>query len=137
MKKINLSLGILLLILFVFSGQYLNMIDSKHLMDNVSRMEIRANHIYVLFVSLLNILSFPVVQKAQHIVIKSIDVLFRVLLIASGIFSVLSFWFEHDGNLQNRGLTFYTVLFSLIAIGLVLLIEVINKVLMSKKESYG
>ncbi|WP_246048829.1 hypothetical protein [Leptospira sarikeiensis] len=90
-----------------------NIFRPEHLNDLAARMEIRANHIYILFISLLNIIGFTVDIQTQSSWLSRIDKGSRLLLIASGILSLFAFVIEHSGTLQNRSLTFYSVVTSL------------------------
>lgn len=121
MKYINLVFGIILLLIFLATGVYLKTIfKPEHLTDLAARMEIRANHIYILFISLLNILSVDSYPESKQKVIRFTGVASRVLLFASGILAVVAFLTEHSGQLTGRLYTFYSVLASLVAIGLFL-----------------
>lgn len=123
MKIINLIFGVLLLIVFLITGWYMKeVLKSEHLLDSTVRMELRANHIYILFISLLNILSFKV-NLSESTISKYCNFIFRFLLVFAGLLAIAAFIYEHSGILEERIITFYQILFSLVAIGAVALNE--------------
>ena len=104
----------------------------NHLNDHLMRLQIRSNHIYILFVSLLNIISFKTVINGVDRISKTLNFSVRILLISSGILSVIAFMYEHTGVISNRILTLITVILSLTAVGLFLVNELVIRV---KKKS--
>jgi len=127
MKKANLIIGILLFIGFIISGQYMkHSFVPEHIDELTIRMQIRSNHIYLLFIALLNLLSFKCVLSAGHKVLSYIEIAFRCCLIIAGAFAILGFIFEHTGDLDIRIFTFITIVLSLTSIGLVILNELIS-----------
>ncbi|MDP5062133.1 MAG: hypothetical protein NWP64_09460 [Maribacter sp.] len=128
MKKVNLYFGIFLFLVFVATGYYMEeYFKPENLDKHVMRMQIRASHIYILFISLLNILAFKINLSVKKPVLKYVDILFRIVLIAAGILSVFAFSIEHTGDLSKRSWTLLTVVLSLIAIGLMLLNVILNQ----------
>lgn len=110
MKKINLIFGLILLVLFVLSGQYMQHFFKPSFENElVMRMQIRASHIYLVFVAALNVMSFRVHLNDHSIIFQGLDVLFRSALILSGVLVFVSFWFEHTGDLVERKFTVYAV----------------------------
>jgi len=99
----------------------------ENLDKHVMRMQIRASHIYILFISLLNILAFKINLSVKKPVLKYVDILFRIVLIAAGILSVFAFSIEHTGDLSKRSWTLLAVVLSLIAVGLMLLNVILNQ----------
>ncbi len=124
MKKVNLYFGLILLLIFLGTGYYLKTyFKPQHLNDLTLRMEIRANHIYILFVSLLNILSYKYETSKGNVTSSVGVVVFRTLLVAAGIASVWAFCVNHHGNLIGRKITLMTVSLSLAAVILFLVTE--------------
>lgn len=129
LERVNLFFGLSLFIIFLITGYYMKeYFKPNHYEDILMRLQIRSNHIYVLFVSLLNILSFKTVLKNTDTLSRIFDFSIRVLLISSGIMSLFAFVNEHDGQISNRILTLITVVLSLTSIGLFLVNELINLV---------
>jgi len=123
MKIINLIFGAFLMIVFLITGWYMKeILRSEHLLDSTIRMELRANHIYILFISLLNILSFKV-KLSESIISKYCNITFRFLLVFAGLLAIAAFIYDHSGILEERIITFYQIIFSLVAIGAVALNE--------------
>src|SRR5688572_6643449 len=107
MKNVNLFFGILLFFGFLATGLYLKMVfKPEHLSDLAARMEIRANHIYILFISLLNILSVDAYPEARTKLVRFMNLFSRVLLPAAGLLAVAAFFLEHSGTLTGRLFTF-------------------------------
>ena len=99
----------------------------EHLNDLEQRLQIRSNHIYILFISLLNItLSMCRFNNTDKLT-SYLDLCFRILIMLAGIVAFLAFCFEHSGEIGNRKLTLVTVILSLSSIGLLLLTEFINR----------
>jgi len=105
MKKINLIFGLFIFLIFVLTGLYLGLVVVPENLDNpLLRMEARANHIYILSVALLNILSFGI-PKPERLCFDWSHSLWRGLLIVSGMLVVAAFIFEHQKELDLRLLT--------------------------------
>lgn len=128
LKKLNLYFGLLLFMVFLITGYYMSNYFTPEHMDNlVMRMQIRASHIYILFISLLNIFAFKFDLKWHTKLSNALDILFRTLIIVSGIVAVFAFLKEHTGDLNKRSLTLYAVILSVTSVGLVLLNEFIHQ----------
>lgn len=128
LNKLNLAFGIILLIGFFISGQYLkHYFKPNHLDQLLMRAQIRSNHIYVLLIASLNIISFKIKIDQNIKAKKIIDTIWRTSLIIAGIFFVLGFFMEHTGEISKRGLTLIGTIFTLISIGFFLLNETISQ----------
>ena len=122
-NKLNLTFGIILLISFFISGQYLkHYFKPNHLDQLLMRAQIRSSHIYILLIASLNIISFKI--KIHQ---KIIDITWRISLIISGIFFVFAFFMEHTGEISKRILTLTGTIFTLISVGLFLLNETFSQ----------
>ena len=91
------------------------------------RAQIRSNHIYVLLIASLNIISFKIKIDQNIKAKKIIDTIWRTSLIIAGIFFVLGFFMEHTGEISKRGLTLIGTIFTLISVGFFLLNETISQ----------
>ena len=128
LNKLNLTFGIILLIGFFISGLYLKYyFKPNHLNQLLMRSQIRSNHIYILLIAALNIISFKIKIDQEIKVKKIIDTIWRTSLIIAGIFFVLGFFMEHTGEMGKRGLTLIGTIFTLISIGFFLLNETISQ----------
>jgi len=87
----------------------------QHIDNLTLRMEVRANHIYILFVSLLNIISFKCIFDAIKKWSTYLEISFRMSLIASGIMALYAFRYNHHGDLTGRNETLTAVVLSLSA----------------------
>ncbi|MEX0288213.1 MAG: hypothetical protein AB3N14_03810 [Flavobacteriaceae bacterium] len=127
LKQINIVFGFTLFVGFLATGYYLKeFFTPVHLDEHVMRMQIRASHIYILLISLLNMVSFKCELKSNHKFSKYLEFWFRFLLILSGIFAVVAFFKEHTGDLNERSWTFYAIILSLFSVGLFLINEIIG-----------
>lgn len=117
-KKINTVIGITLLVGFLISGMYMALVSRKvHNSELNVRMEIRANHIYLLFTALLNLLLSRATKLNTHYVkVYWPQTVCGLLLAVAGLLSVLAFLMENNGNLQQRWFSFFSVLCSLIGV---------------------
>lgn len=135
LKKINLYFGLTLFIGFLITGYFMKTYFRPEFFDNhVVRMQIRSNHIYILFISLLNVVAFKCDLRLDHRSSRFLDSLSRLLLIASGILAVFAFLNEHTGDLSVRTLTLFTVILSVASVGMLLLNELIY-LIKKKKDS--
>jgi len=126
-KIFNLAFGAFLLFTFLLTGIYLKyLFKNEHLSDLTMRMEIRASHVYILFASLLNILSYKVEFPSGINWIKIMEMLFRSSLIISGVLFLIAFVTDHGNSITDRYVTFYAVLLSLIPIVAILINEIVN-----------
>lgn len=128
MNNINLVFGLLLFVVFLITGYYMKeYFKPEHLNNIEQRLQIRSNHIYILFVSLLNItISICRFDKTKKS-IYYLDLSLRILIVFTGILAFLAFCFEHTGEIDNRKQTLSTVILSLSSVGLLLLTELINR----------
>ena len=133
LRKTNLFFGLLLFLVFLATGYYMmQYFKPEHLDNHVMRMQIRANHIYILFIALLNVIAFKCELKMKHTMSKYLDSIFRMLLLLAGIISVVAFLKEHTGNLGVRSWTLSTVILSVTAVGFLLTNELLAVALKKK-----
>lgn len=88
----------------------------EHLNNLAMRMEVRANHIYILFIALLNMLSFTCSVSNEKKWQKYTGTLSGMLLLLAGIVATFAFIYEHQGDLKNRYLTLASVILYLTAV---------------------
>jgi len=123
-------------VIFLLTGYYLEIYFKPEHLDNLTlRMEIRANHIYILFISFLNILAY----KCNFTEIKKkviyLEISFRILLITSGVMALYAFIYDHNGDLTGRNVTLTAVILSLLAVVIFLANELIHHTLKKQYES--
>lgn len=124
MKRWNLIFGLVFFLLFLLSGQYLrHVFTPEHLDQLVQRTQIRSNHIYLLFIALLNLLASRIEVRPTQQWQGYAEFLFRSLLVLAGLFLIVGFWYEHDGDLQHRQWTRYGLFTTLGAVVVFLLSE--------------
>ncbi len=124
MKQVNLWFGILLFFVFLGTGYYMEYyFKPNHFEALVQRMQIRSSHIYILFVALLNMLSYKTKLSDWKSYSNYVNILYRFTLLLSGIFSIIAFVYEHDGDISNRLFTLLTVMLALTSVGVLLVFE--------------
>jgi len=127
LNKLNLTIGIILLLGFLISGQYLkHYFKPNHIDQHLMRLQIRSNHLYILLIACLNIISFKTQTDLKIIIQKTINITWRTCLIIAGLFFVLAFLKEHTGEIKNRILTLIGAILTLTSIGFFLLNETIS-----------
>lgn len=126
-NTLNLAFGIILLLGFLISGQYLkHYFKPNHLDQYLMRLQIRSSHIYILFIACLNIIAFKTKTDLKIKIQKTLNLTWRVCLIIAGLLFILAFLKEHTGEIKNRTLTLIGANLTLTSIGLFLLNETIS-----------
>ena len=96
LKKINFYGGCAFLTFFIISGIYL-VAKVKDDIDDYVHMSGRANHIYLLLITLLNIIYGKI-----HMSSSLLSLTTRLLMLISGIFAVIGFFKETGSSLEDR-----------------------------------
>jgi hypothetical protein len=133
MRYFSLLTGIALFALFLYTGQWMEEYKKFHAENVTARMGIRANHIYLLFIALLNLMSFQV-KKYKGKISNIISNVSRSLFVTAGILIAAGFFQENDGILENRMLSYFAVWTSLIALILSFIPVIITAFSREKKE---
>ncbi len=124
MKKWNLVFGFLFLLAFLATGQYMRHVFLPEYSEAlIQRMQIRSNHIYLLFIALLNLLAAGVEVPGRYKWSALGSGVARLLLILAGCCMLVGFWNEHDGNLTHRTYTRLGIFASLGGVSLLMLIK--------------
>ncbi|MGC6479924.1 MAG: hypothetical protein ACON42_06065 [Flavobacteriaceae bacterium] len=116
MKQINWYIGLFLIFIFIITGlyiQYLSIPEDAH--PHVYRMILRANHVYILFIGMVNI-----VLSRSNYTSPRIEWMSRVFYIISAPLVLLAFMWETGGDMENRLISFNAVLLAFM--GLILFI---------------
>lgn len=114
MKRWNWYLGLVLLAIFLITGQYLRRVEIPlDQPEGLFRMMLRANHMYVLYVSIGNLLI-----SRSRFRSKTFKQISRSLFLLSGIAVIFAFRLETDGDLEHRTFSFITALSAFIGIGI-------------------
>lgn len=102
-QKIQFYFGIILFVIFLATGQYLKwVIKPEYLLQIDQRMMARANHIYILFVSLLNILGSLVEFDAREKWKSHFGITSRIVLMIAGIIYTCIFFQNYGSTLSDR-----------------------------------
>ena len=115
LRRINLYGGYIFLFFFIISGFYLYK-NVKNQEDDSIHMSGRANHIYLLFITIINF-----VYGKIHMPSGLLSLLVRLLMILSGICAVIGFFKEICELVEERKLMPSSVAFSFISFILFLL----------------
>lgn len=127
MKKLNLYFGLLLFVLFLLSGYYMEEYFKPQHIDHLAlRMEVRANHIYILFIALLNMLAFKCEFSKVTKASDYLEMSFRMALVLSGLVALYAFIYDHSGMLTGRYETLASIILSLTAVAIFLINESIQ-----------
>lgn len=128
-KTVHHFAGLLFLLLFAISGQYLkHVFTPEHQNDIAVRMMQRANHIYILLAGLLNLMAAMLGEiEARQRWQKFLLALGSILLLASPHLYGLAFLYEYHGDLNNRRLALTGTEFALGGVGLLWLVWLFNR----------
>ena len=117
MQRVHLIYGVILLVLFLFSGYF--MLKSFPEIYGTSpeiRMMFRANHIYILFAALINLLlAISTVNTAGRFR-ETAERFSSIFILTGGILLVTAFFIEPASSAWNRPLTFSGILLHLTGI---------------------
>ena len=121
MRKLNFYFGLAFFAVFLFSGYYMvNHVLSEHSADMYLRMQNRANHVYLLFVALMNVMAYKCDYANAS---KWLENTSRGLLLLAGIGASVGFFIEATVGIDGRmivptavGLTFLSVVFFCISL---------------------
>lgn len=95
LRKIHLYLGVLIVIIFVLSGQYMHH-NYNHLkdMELMSRALFRAGHLYILLFGLINISIGSYIKTFEHTFYKYLQIVGSVVIFISCGLVIYSFFTE-------------------------------------------
>ncbi|GEM_PF-5175889 len=117
--KIQFAYGMLLFGIFLLTGQYLKwVIKPRYLIEIDQRMMARANHIYIFFISMLNVLSSLIETEKGTRWVAACGWVSRIVLMISGCIFVLAFFQPYGIELSQRRLPLVGVVLTLVGIAL-------------------
>jgi hypothetical protein len=118
MKKIHLSLGIGGIIIFLLTGQYMNIhiVDIANVPD-IERMAWRANHLYIFYISLLHLMLGFYMQPMSVNGAKNTQHLGSILFIVAMLLLLGAFFIEPPSAAFARPLSFFGAISALFAAG--------------------
>ena len=114
LRNINLYSSYALFASFIISGFCL--IKNKEKGDEFLRLSGRANHIYILFISILNYI-YGIIHMESNLY----TLIIRLLMCLSGICSVIGFFYETGASVDGRKIIPSAIGFSFISIVLFLI----------------
>lgn len=106
MKKFHLIFGIIILIVFALTGQYMHH-EYNHLIDMplTERALFRAGHIYILFIALINVALGSYFKLEENTYRKSLQLIGSLLIIISTFLFIYSFFKELPTNEIERAVS--------------------------------
>jgi hypothetical protein len=93
MKKTHLVFGLLLVFVFLLTGQYMDYVHNRTLTDGV-RVLYRSRHIYLLLNALINITLGLYVQYAVTGWRRSLQLIGSILIMIAPVFLLAGFFYE-------------------------------------------
>jgi|SRR6185503_9423394 len=93
MKKTHLIFGLLMVFVFLLTGQYMDYVHNRTLADGV-RVLYRSRHIYILFNALINITLGLYVQYAVAGWRRSLQLIGSILIMIAPVFLLVGFFYE-------------------------------------------
>ena len=93
MKRIHFVLGLLLVFIFLLTGQYMEYVHNRALPDGV-RVLYRSRHIYLLLNALINVTLGLYVQYAAAGWRRSLQLIGSVLIMIAPAFLLVGFFYE-------------------------------------------
>ncbi|HTG92005.1 MAG TPA: hypothetical protein VL866_05425 [Pyrinomonadaceae bacterium] len=93
MKRIHLVFGLVLVLVFLLTGQYMEYVHNRTLPDGI-RILYRSRHIYLLLNALINITLGLYVQYAAAGWRRSIQLIGSVLIMVAPAFLLAGFFYE-------------------------------------------
>ena len=125
MKRIHLVFGLLLVLVFLLTGQYMEYVHNRTLADGV-RVLYRSRHIYLLLNALINITLGLYVLYAPSDWRRSLQIIGSVLIIVAPTFLVAGFFYEPPRGANQTVIAPYGIFAT--AIGILLhLVSAIRK----------
>lgn len=110
LKKIHLFGGILIVIIFILTGQYMHH-KYNHLegMELMSRALFRTGHLYILLFGLVNVSLGAYYKISKKKLFKTIQLIGSLLIIASSVLIIYSFFLELTTEEIERPLSRYSL----------------------------
>jgi hypothetical protein len=128
MQRVHIFFGILLAAVFLFSGIYMMSNFPEIYADSPEvRMMFRANHIYILFASLINfLLAIAIIEITKNAVRKA-HIISSALILLGGTLLVIAFFVEPATSNWDRFFTFSGIILHAIGISIIVISNTSNK----------
>lgn len=106
----HLIFGFLMFVVFLLTGQYMDR-NFNHLvdMDDLPRALMRAQHLYILFAALINIVLGSYLTVSKDKLIRSFQIFGSMLIIVATLMLLYSFFTELPSNHIERPLCRYAL----------------------------
>jgi hypothetical protein len=128
MNSIHLSVGIITVIIFLFTGIYMRLNFPEIYNSNEAiRYIFRANHVYILLSGLINISTGTYLVLYSNNRVRNLQIIGSVLLLFAPILLIAAFFYEPPKARPDRYITGLGIVFILIGIICHLIANFINK----------
>lgn len=118
MRKFHLIFGIVVLIVFVLTGQYMRIFHGRlHGMEDFPRILFRSRHIYILFASLVNISIGMYFNYWFARWRKYLQIAGSGLIAASSILLVVAFFYETSHRTFETPFSRFGVIITAVGVG--------------------
>ena len=108
MKNAHLIFGLVLVFVFLLTGQYMEYVHNRTLADGI-RVLYRSRHIYLLFNALINITLGLYVQYAQAGWRRTLQLIGSVLIMIAPVFLLAGFFYEPPRGVDQTVITLYGI----------------------------
>jgi len=115
MKRIHFVVGLVLVLVFVLTGQYMDYVHNRTLPDGI-RILYRSRHIYLLLNALINITLGLYVQYAAAGWRRSIQLIGSVLIMIAPAFLLAGFFYEPPRGAEHTIIAPYGIFATAIGI---------------------
>ena len=103
MKRLHLIFGLVLVFLFLLTGQYMEYVHNRLLPDG-ARLLYRSRHIYLLLNALVNISLGLYVQYAASGWRRTLQIVGSVLIIVAPVFLMTGFFYEPSRGVDHTSI---------------------------------
>jgi hypothetical protein len=117
MKSVHLAVGLLGVVVFFFTGDYMQAVINANSEMTGQRMMYRASHIYIIFSSLIHLSLAAYWQPLSQKIWRVIQLSSSALLMLATVVLIVAFFVETGPSEMERNLTLFGVLSSVIAVG--------------------
>ena len=117
MKKVHLIFGLVLVVVFLLTGQYMEYVHNRLLPDG-TRVLYRSRHIYLLLNALVNISLGLYVQYSGRGWRRTLQILGSILIIVAPVFLLSGFFYEPPRGADHTTIAPYGIFATAIGVTL-------------------
>ena len=117
MKKVHLILGLVMVVVFLLTGQYMEYVHNRLLPDG-ARLLYRSRHIYLLLNAFVNISLGLYVQYSVHGWRRTLQIIGSVLIMIAPGFLLAGFFYEPPRGVEHTSIAPYGIFATAIGVTL-------------------